>query len=105
MPHHHCLGFTQCLYQPHHIAHQVQQGVLRNVGWRVCAAIASHVRRYCLVTGGGKRCELVPPRIPRLWPAVTKEHQRACAFDGDTQADAIDEVGFKVGFGHGGFRR
>ena len=85
----------------HHVAHQMEQGVLVDGLWALGLAVAAHVGGDGAVAGLRQGVELVAPGIPGLREAVAEQHQRAAAFLGDVHADAVglDQAVLDVGHG------
>jgi hypothetical protein len=100
VPDDHGLRLAELLHQIDHVAHQVQQRVLLDLGGRVRAAIAAHVGRHGTVAGRRNGRELMAPRVPGLRPAVTEQHERSTALRCDPHADAIDLQCLERRFGH-----
>src|SRR5262249_50420332 len=75
--------------QAHDIARKVQQAVLIDRLRRVALAVPSLVRRHRMVSRGGQRGELMPPRIPALRKTVTQDHERSFALLRDVQSYAV----------------
>ena len=59
-----------------HVADQVKQRVLIDLGGLACLAIAAHVGRDSAIACLGERLQLKAPRIPGLRKTVAEEHER-----------------------------
>jgi hypothetical protein len=75
--------------QAHHVADQVEDGVLVDRLRPIALAVAAHVGRDRMEARGGKRAELMAPGIPGFGKAVAQENQRSLALFGDVEANAV----------------
>jgi hypothetical protein len=67
----------------------MKQGVLIDPGGLVGLAIAAHIRRNNAVSCFRKCFELMSPRIPRLWPSMTKQNQGTFARHSEMHIDTV----------------
>ena len=87
--HHRGLGLV-VVEQAGEVAADVVDLVVLDLRRRVAAAEAAQVGRHRAVARRRERRELMPPRVPRLRPAVEQHHQRTLAALGDAQRDLAD---------------
>ena len=52
---------AECVQQTHHVANQVEKGVLINCHWTFRLAIAAHIRRHGAKPSFSQRGELMTP--------------------------------------------
>jgi hypothetical protein len=71
------------------VGRQVQDMIRLDRFRCVCLPIPALIRRDGTVAGIGKRCHLVPPRVPGFRPAMAKEDERALALLGQMHAYSV----------------
>ena len=86
------LLFAQRTHQFDHVAHQVQDGVLRHVGWGVGGTVTTHVGGHGPKPGTGQRRHLVAPGIPGLRKSMAQQYQRTRALFRHAHGNAVDMV-------------
>ena len=93
---------SQGIEYAHHVADEVEQGVLVHSLRLFRQAIASHVGGDRPEARVAKRLQLVPPRIPGLRKAMTEQNERTSALFGDVHLDAVGRDRTMSQFGHDG---
>ncbi len=89
VPRDHSLFGAQHVEESHHIADEMQQGVLVDRLRSVGPAVTAHVGRDGVESGCRQRRELVAPRIPALRKAVAQDHERPFPLLGKVEMDAV----------------
>ena len=82
-------GGIEGIDDPDDVGHQAGHVVSRNLLGFVAAAVAAHVRRDDTVSRVRDGLNLMSPGIPELRPTMDHDDQRAAAFDGRAQLQAV----------------
>ena len=71
------------------VTNLVQERIAVDLGRSIGTAVAALIRRNYVIARGRQRGNLVTPRIPGLWKAVTKYDKRTATRLGNAHADAV----------------
>jgi len=66
-----------------------QQSVFVDLVRPVGSAVSAHIGRHRVVSGFGKRTQLMTPRIPGLGKSVAEDDERPAACFGQADANAV----------------